>query len=202
MIGKYLLITTLIILLALVFLFYHRWDLVNKEKRSLYGNQPLEDLSQSPSREQAIFIHRPNSKNSDELSIIVTNKNKNKFQKIFHTKFASWDMTSDPQWIGNNHLFFLRHCGTSCQGITLLNIKTGKTENATLSYPTQKGEPAITHFKDWFGQEFELKGLLYKIYREIIDDKPYLIFEMKNSEGKQINQEKFLFTNQALILET
>lgn len=105
----------------------------------------------------------------------------------------------DPHWLGNEHIFFTSYCGTSCQGIYLVDIFNKETRLGVLSYMHQKENKNIyTNFQDWFGHDFNFNGWINEIKSEIVDDKTYLIFEMQNDEGKSIGVKRFLFTGTTL----
>ena len=96
----------------------------------------------------------------------------------------------------------MRNCGTSCQGLTMLNIQTGVTKNATLSYMFSSDQLAYTHFDDWFENEHKMNNLVNTINTEAVDGKFYLIFEMMSEAGETSGQKKYLFTGDSLILDS
>ena len=105
----------------------------------------------------------------------------------------------EPKWLGNEHVFFTSYCGSSCQGIYLVDVFNKETEQGVLSYMTSgDDEPVYTYFQDWFGHEFKLNGWVEEIRSETVDNKTYLIFNMRDDEQKSIGQKKFLFTGKAL----
>ena len=58
----------------------------------------------------------------------------------------------EPEWFGNEHVFFTSYCGSSCQGIYLINVFNKETKLGVLSYITSEdGKSSYTIFKDWFG---------------------------------------------------
>ncbi|PIQ73242.1 hypothetical protein COV58_03530 [Candidatus Roizmanbacteria bacterium CG11_big_fil_rev_8_21_14_0_20_36_8] len=168
------------------------------EKQVYFNDKPLRDFALSPSRQQAIFSYEPGDQ---ELSIMLLDLNEGKTWEIFYSNHPSWDVTSDLHWLGDNNIIFLRHCGTSCQGLTLLSMRDGEIVNATLSYMSFSDQPAYTHFKDWFGKEHKMENFVDTVRTEIIDNKFYLIFEMKNEVGEASGQKKFLFAEDSLNLE-
>ncbi len=104
-----------------------------------------------------------------------------------------------PHWLGNGHIFFTSYCGTSCQGIYLVDIFNKETRLGVLSYMDQKENKNIyTNFQDWFDHDFNFNGWVNKMKSEIIDDKIYLIFEMQDLDGKPIGVKRFLFTGNTL----
>lgn len=115
--------------------------------------------------------------------------------------FIGEERTGNPHWLGNRYLFFKAHCGSSCQGLILLDTENRQIWNGVLSYYAGKDESQKTHFSSWFDQDFELDGSIGQIHADIVDNKPYLIFDMKNEQGVEIGQRRFLFTGSKLILE-
>ncbi len=168
------------------------------EKQVYFNDKPLQHFTLSPSR-QAIFSYEPSDQ---ELSIMLRNLNSGEAHEIFHTIDPSWDVTGDLHWLGDHHAIFLRHCGTSCQGLTLLNVQTGEIKNATLSYMFFTNQSVYTNFEDWFGDEHKMENLINTIHTEAADGKFYLIFEMMSEAGESSGQKKFLFTRDSLILES
>jgi len=114
--------------------------------------------------------------------------------------FTGEERTGDPHWLGNKHLFFKAYCGTSCQGLILLDTENRQIWKGVLGYHVGKGERLKTRFGGWFDQNFEIDGSVDQIHADIIDNKPYLIFDMKNEQGVESGQKRFLFTGSELIL--
>ncbi|PIR42319.1 hypothetical protein CO058_01100 [candidate division WWE3 bacterium CG_4_9_14_0_2_um_filter_35_11] len=173
----------------------------DSQKQVYFDDKPLRSLELSPSGKQVAFFCVPNNQSSEELSLILLEKESNASQTIYHTQFASWDVTSNLHWLGERPHIFLRHCGTACHGITLLDIKTKERKIATLSYSSFPDQPAMTYFEDWFGKKHQLDGFVREVYSEMIDHRPYLIFDMMDGKGSEIGQRKFLFTETAILLE-
>lgn len=177
----------------------------NSQKQVYFDDKQLQSLDLSPSQKQAAFYYDPNETNElkeHKLSFIILDLEGKNTKEIFHTSNPNWDVRSDLHWLGNNHVIFLRHCGTSCQGLTLLNIQTGEIKNATLSYMLSSGRPAYTHFEDWFGNNHEVNNFVEKVYTETVEGKYYLLFNMNTETGEKSGQEKFLFTESNLTLES
>ncbi len=106
---------------------------------------------------------------------------------------------SEPKWLGNKHIFFTSYCGSSCQGIYLINVFNKETRLGVLSYITQgDNKPVYTHFKDWFGHEFKFNGWVDEIRSDTLGDKIYLIFYMRDDKRKSIEPKRFLFTGNGL----
>lgn len=116
--------------------------------------------------------------------------------------FTGEERTSDPHWLGNKYLFFKAYCGSSCQGLILLDVENRQIWKGVLSYYAGKSERPKTRFSGWFDQDFEFEGSINKIHADVVDNKPYLIFDMKNEQGVQSGQKRFLFTGSKLILES
>lgn len=207
MTRKWLFVCILVALILVVGVCYfspvstNTTNLINVSDLSKDNYRLLQSLELSPSGKQVAFFYAPNDKSSEELSLVLLEKENNISSDIYHTKFASWDVTSNLHWFGNDHIFFLRHCGTACQGITLLDLKTNERKNATLSYSSFPDQPATTYFEDWFGKKHQLDGFVREVYSEMINNKPYLIFDMMNDKGVKSGQRRFLFTETAILLE-
>src|SRR3989344_20099 len=105
----------------------------------------------------------------------------------------------EPKWLGNDHVFFTSYCGSSCQGIYLVNVFNKETEQGVLSYMTSGDDKLVyTYFQDWFGRDFKFDGWVDDIRSDTVGDKIYLIFYMRNDEQKSIGQKRFLFTGKSL----
>lgn len=105
----------------------------------------------------------------------------------------------EPKWLGNEHVFFTSYCGSSCQGIYLVNVFNKETKQGVLSYMfSEQNKTSYIVFKDWFGHTFKFKGLVDEIKSDTIGDKIYLIFYMRDDEQKSIGQKRFLFTGKIL----
>lgn len=104
-----------------------------------------------------------------------------------------------PDWLGNEHIFFTTYCGTSCQGLDLVNVINTEVRTGLLSYMFfVPKRPVYTHFRSWFGEEFEFNGLPTEIISETNDNKTWLIFKMKDETGKFIGEKRFIFTGNDL----
>lgn len=170
-------------------------------KQVYFNDKQLQSLELSPSRKKVAFYYYSDEPEDHELSLRLLDLDNTSTREIFHTTFPSWDVRSGLHWLGNNHIIFLRNCGTSCQGLTLLNIQTGEIKNATLSYMLSSDRPAYTHFEDWFGNNHEVNNFVEKVYTETVEGKYYLLFNMNTETGEKSGQEKFLFTESNLTLE-
>src|SRR3989344_1612003 len=105
----------------------------------------------------------------------------------------------ETKWLGNNHIFFTSYCGSSCQGIYLVNVFSKETRQGVLSYMiNEDNKPVYTHFRDWFGRDFEFNGWVDEIRSDTIGNKTYLIFYMTDDKGKSIGQKRFLYTGNGL----
>lgn len=177
----------------------------NSQKQVYFDDKQLQSLEISPSQTQAAFYYDPNETDGfkeHELSLMVFDLTNKSVKEIFHTTHPSWDVRSDLHWLGNKHIIFFRNCGTSCQGLTMLNIQTGEIKNATLSYMLSSDRPAYTNFEDWFGNHYEVNNFVENVYTEAVEGKYYLLFNMKTETGEKSGQEKFLFTESNLTLES
>lgn len=169
------------------------------QKQVYYNDKPLRSLALSSSQKQIAFFYLSNDQSSEELSLILLDRESGQARQIYHTQSASWDVTSSIHWLGNNHLSFLRHCGTACQGVSLLNIETGETTNATLSYPSFPDQPEVTHFRDWFGKEFVISGLVDRVESETVDNLHYLVFRIKDYKGNFLGEKRFQFMETEIV---
>ncbi|PJE63120.1 hypothetical protein COU88_01245 [Candidatus Roizmanbacteria bacterium CG10_big_fil_rev_8_21_14_0_10_39_6] len=170
----------------------------NIEKQVFYDEKPLTSIALSPSQSKVGFFYRPNVKITEEASLIIFDMQERTLQEVYRTTFASWDVTGKIHWLSDDYIFFLRHCGTACQGITLLSLESGKTIHAVLSYPSFSSQSKKTHFKDWFGKKFIMIGLVEDIKSTTENNLNYLVFAMKDYEGNSLGQKRFLFTGSAL----
>ncbi|OGC51236.1 hypothetical protein A2W32_00830 [candidate division WWE3 bacterium RBG_16_37_10] len=160
----------------------------NGDYRQIYYNgMPIRSISLSPSQERIGLLYLPNSQSTEELSLTVMERKTGIAKEIFHTHFASWDVRGDLHWLGDDRLFFLRHCGTSCRGITLLSVKTGETSTAVLTYPSFPNQKAATSFKDWSGKEYPIEGLVSNIDSRIIDSQSYIVFDVVDEKGNPMD---------------
>ena len=119
---------------------------------------------------------------------------------MLDTSNASWDVKSRLHWLGNNNVFFLRYCGTSCQGVALLSLESNQTIYATLSYTSFPDQPEKTHFRDWFGQEFNFDGLVSNLSSETEDNSHYLVFMLEDYDGNSLGEKRLLFVDNSLKL--
>jgi len=161
------------------------------KKQVYYNDKPLWSLALSPSQKQAAFLYLPNKQSSEELSFILLSLESGMTKQVYYAFISN--MGSGIHWLGNNHLFFLSHCGTACQGITLLDIRSGKTKSGVLTYPSFPNQPAKTHFKDWFGQEFVINGLVKGVSSATESNLHYFIFMLEDDTGNFLGEKKFQF---------
>jgi len=118
-----------------------------------------------------------------------------------HYLFVGEERTGNPYWLSSNYVFFTAHCGSSCRGLTLLDARSGQRQSATLSFVFNKDGGWKTHFRDWFDRDFEFEGFVREASGEMINNKPYLIFDMENEKGVEAGQVRLLFTGKSLIPE-
>jgi hypothetical protein len=111
--------------------------------------------------------------------------------------FVGEERTGDPHWLGNDYIFFTTYCGTSCQGIYLIDTRNKESELGVISYLFE-GERWVTHFRDWFGGEFVFEGLLDEVRSEMNGLSPVLIFNMKDDRGNFLGERKMLFMGKSL----
>jgi len=165
----------------------------DSQKQVYFNDEEIHSLTLSPSKEQVAFTYYPDELGDQGLSLILLDLGDKKTKEIFSTKFPSWDITSGIQWLGEDHLIFLRHCGTSCQGMSLLNIRTGKVKNATISYQSFPDQAPFTHFEDWVGRTYRMEGFANYIKSKQVDNKSYLVFALEDAVGKKLSEEAIEF---------
>ena len=153
----------------------------------------IQSVAFSPSGEQVAFTYVYNHEDSEMLSLHLLNLQTQEDREIFYSTFPSWDMTSDIQWLGERYLFFLRHCGSSCQGLSLLDTQTREVKNATLTYQSYPTLPASTFFKDWSGREFQMEGFPKKIQSRSNGDINSIIFSLEDKAGREVGKRKIEF---------
>lgn len=146
----------------------------------------------SPDGSQQLMYY---SEREFDQQIIQVKNIKTGFEKIIY----SGSRVNLPNWLGNEHIFFETYCGTSCQGFNLVNVATTEVRTGLLSYMLLVTKrPAYTHFRNWFGQEFEFNGLPTEIVSETKDNKTWLVFKMEDETGKLSGEKRFLFTGSDL----
>ncbi|HPS40765.1 MAG TPA: hypothetical protein PLQ50_02035 [Candidatus Woesebacteria bacterium] len=67
---------------------------------------------------------------------------------------------------------------------------------------TPSDRPVYTHFKDWFGNHYEVNNFVESIDTETVEGKSYLLFNMRADRAEKNRQEKFIFAENNLILES
>lgn len=169
----------------------------NSDQKIFFEEKPLQAIIPSPSGRQTAIAYTFDSPAGEGLAVSLLGHNR-KAREIFSTEFPSWDITSDIQWLGENYLLFLRHCGTGCQGLSLLDIHTGEVKNATLSYQSFSDQPLFTHFEDWFGSQFRWEGSLKQIKTGSKGSNNYLVFVLQDESGENVREEKVPFLDGSL----
>lgn len=164
----------------------------HSDQKIYFDKKPLQAIIPSPSGRQTAIAYTFESSTGEGFAISLLDLN-SETREIFSTEFPSWDITSDIQWLGENYLVFLRHCGTACQGLSLLDVYTGEVKNATLSYHTFPDQPLFTHFEDWFGTQFHWNGALKQVKTRFENGNNYLVFVLQDESGENIREEKVLF---------
>lgn len=113
--------------------------------------------------------------------------------------FTGEERTGNPHWLGNNHVFFTTHCGTACKGVYLVDTGDRETRLAVWGYTFSKEKGSWeTHFTDWFDQKFSFDGLVDELKSEVAGNEVYLIFKMRDDQGKPLYDKQFLFTESGL----
>lgn len=164
----------------------------NSDQKIYFERKPLQAIVPSPSGLQTAIAYTFDSPTGEGLTVALVDHAR-EIREIFSTEFPSWDITSDIQWLGENHLLFSRHCGSACQGLTLLDVSTGKVKNASLSYQSFPDQPLFTHFEDWGGAQFQWEGSIKQIKTKSKDDDNYLVFVLQDKWGENVREEEVLF---------
>jgi len=150
----------------------------------------------SPSGDRVLALYEVPDNPVDQEFIIIKNKVSKTENYIY---FLDVYKDGIPKWLGNDFIYFTTYCGTSCQGLDLVNVNSKQIYNGVLSYMVldEKRGP-YTIFKDWFGREFTLDGLINDITSETSIKKTYLIFKMEDEKGISLGAKRFLFTGNTL----
>lgn len=162
------------------------------DQKIYFEKKPLQAIIPSPSGRQTAIVYKFDSPTGEGLAVSLLGFDW-ETREIFSTEFPSWDITSDIQWLGENHLLFLRHCGTACQGLSLLDVRTGEVKNASLSYQSFSDQPLFTHFEDWWGTQFQWEGSLKQIKTKSKGNNNHLVFVLQDELGENVREEKVLF---------
>ncbi len=149
----------------------------------------------SPSGDHVLILYEVPDNPEDQEFVVIKNKASKVEEYIYFLNYRD----GIPKWLGNDFIYFTTYCGTSCQGLDLVDVNSKQTYNGVLSYMVldEKRGP-YTIFKDWFGHEFTFNDLVDYITSETVRDKAYLVFKMENEKGKALGQKRFLFTGKAL----
>ncbi len=194
-----------ILLFIVLFLLCKNWQYINIHEREFRVQKEIQSL-EGIVREDVYEEKSPDGKNTLTLYEVVDIPEIDNFIAIKErtSKIEKYIFVSDfrdgfPKWLGNEHIFFTSYCGSSCQGIYLVNVFSKETRQGVLSYMiNEDNKPVYTHFRDWFGHEFRFDGWVAEISSDTIRDETYLIFYMIDDNGKSIGQKKFLYTGNEL----
>lgn len=113
--------------------------------------------------------------------------------------FVGGERTGDPHWLGNDYIFFTTNCGTSCQGLYLVDTRSKESRLAMISFVFE-GNRWVTYFHDWFDRKFVFEGLLDDIKSETGGAGSVLIFSMKDDQRNFLGERKMLFMGNSLKL--
>lgn len=130
--------------------------------------------------------------NNQYLFVVETPENGRESQ-IFINDYR----TGYPHWLGNEYIFFVSGCGSSCEGLYLVNTKSKVSFQGVISTLPISQNSFKTTFSDWFGQAFSFAAGYKNIRSVYVDNKAYLIFEMWNN-NKYLGEKKFLFKENSL----
>lgn len=145
-----------------------------------------------------IFFENYSSIATDTTVMIAGSKDDFLDRKIVYTG-DKWE--GEPHWLGNDHLFFSARCGTSCSGLYLVDVRTRKTLLGTVSSMFRENGDWYTTFQDWFGKKIEFPGFVKSMHAEETEDKTYLVLETEDEDEQPLDEKRFLFTGNALVLQ-
>lgn len=150
----------------------------------------------SPMATKSVITYKINNKPlfQDHIMIGIRDSDSQEEEPIF----IGEERTGMPSWLDDEHILFTTYCGTSCKGIYLVDIRDKEVSLATLSFTFSGANSWETHFKDWFGNQFQFPGLLGDIDTEFTNDHFYLVFSKKDQLDSS-NKKRFLFTGENLI---
>lgn len=169
-------------------------------KEVLYDAHKIFSVQLSPLKNRIGLFYYPND-SQENLEVKIFNIDQGVYKEIYHSNDTPWSMGSGLHWLGNDHVFFTVYCGSSCQGLILLNVITGKTHSTTIASMSSLVEKSYTIFPDWFSKkEFRFDGLIDEMNGEIIDGQAYLVFKTVHDDGSASEEKRFLFTGNSLKL--
>lgn len=171
----------------------------NKVKKEvLYENHKIFSVQLSPLKNRIGFFYYPDD-SQENLEVKIFNINQGVYKEIYHSNDTPWSIGSGLHWLSNNHIFFTVYCGSSCQGLVLLNVITGKTHSTTIASMSSLKENSYTIFPDWFSKkEFKFNGLIDEMNGEMKDGQAYLVFKTVRDDGSASEEKRFLFTGNSL----
>ncbi|MEK7458278.1 MAG: hypothetical protein AAB612_02225 [Patescibacteria group bacterium] len=167
-------------------------------KEILYGNHKIFSVQLSPSKNRIGLFYYPDD-SQENLEVKIFNIDRGVYKEIYHSNFNPWSVRGGLHWLGNDHVFFTVYCGSSCQGLILLDVITGKTHSTTIASMSSLKEKSYTIFPDWFSKkEFRFDGLIDEMNGEMKDGKTYLVFKTVYDDGSALEEKRFLFTGNSL----
>lgn len=182
-----------------------------EKDESMYSNFRTKKYeSLSPSRDKVIIeyemLNRDNFYLFDETYLggktVIAVQVANLGQASERYVYIGGDNIRDPQWLGDNHVFFSTGCGTNCETFYLLDVNSKELRVGTInSIVDTSYNRWRTAFRDCYGVQFVFSGEVNTIRSEVKDDKSYLVFELGNGQSDHPEERRFLFTGNALILE-
>lgn len=149
----------------------------------------------SPQLTKRVITYKLNNESlfKDQIIMAVEDLNIQKEDYIFIGEERK------PKWLDDDHVFFTSYCGTACKGIYLIDIRNKEVKLATLSYIFSDNNSWETHFKDWFGKEFQFSGLVEDIGTLFENDNYFLVFQTKDQASNHLREKKFIFTGENLV---
>lgn len=189
--------------LVLILLFVSTVVLVNLKFQNKAKELKLVYSETSPDGTKKVLLYETlfNGSNQLDYQNYLSNKyifaarelNSGRERDVFVNDYK----TGNPHWLGNEHVFFTGGCGTSCQGLYLVNVNSRESHHGLLTVTPTTKNSFETDFRDWFGQEFKFPGWPKDIKSTPAEDKTYLVFQMENN-GQSAGEKKFLFSGNGL----
>ncbi len=167
-------------------------------KEVLYENHKIFSVQLSPLKNRIGLFYYPDDF-QENLEVKIFNIDRGNYKEIFHSNFNPWSVRGNLHWLGNDHVFFTVYCGSSCQGLVLLDVITGRTHNTTIASMSSLKAKSYTIFPDWFSKkEFRFDGLINEMNGEMKNGQAYLVFKTVHDDGSTLEEKRFLFTGNFL----
>lgn len=195
-------VLTSFILGSIIFEYLQSWDVSGQDEirevsQEAFVKKERLNSEMSPLMTKSVITYTINNKPlfQNHLLIAVQDVEGRREEPVF----IGEEKTGIPDWLDDDHIFFTSYCGTACKGVYLIDVRNKETRLATLSFTFSDMNTWETHFRDWFGKEFQFPGLLGDVSTEFIVDNYYLVFSGKGQSDNNLEMKKFLFTGNALV---